>query len=118
MNIFALSVMICFFFLLLVLEMIRRRKISERYSILWLILGLLMLIFSIFPVFLNFISKILGIVYGTSLLFFIGFLFSIIFILHITTVITKQDRKMTLLIQEVALLKSSQEKNNRKDLFQ
>lgn len=109
MNIFVLSIVFCLFFLGFVIEMIRRRRISERYSLLWLFLGFVMLLFSLFPSLLNKISQAMGVVYGTSLLFFFGFLFSIIFILHLTTVITKLDRKMTRLTQELALLKSRQE---------
>ncbi|MEO3945585.1 DUF2304 domain-containing protein [Gorillibacterium sp. CAU 1737] len=105
MNIFVVSVVFCLLFLGSVIEMIRRRKISERYSLLWFILGFIMLIFSLFPKLLNGISSSLGIVYGTSFLFFIGFLFALVFILHLTTVITKLDLKMTRLTQEVALLK-------------
>lgn len=109
MNIFVVSVVFCLLFLGSVIEMIRRRKISERYSLLWLILGFIMLIFSLFPKLLNGLSSSLGIVYGTSLLFFIGFLFALVFILHLTTVITKLDRKMTRLTQEIALLKAEKE---------
>lgn len=109
MNIYVLSVVFCLLFLGFVIEMIRRRKISERYSLLWLILGLIMLIFSLFPGLLNGLASAMGIVYGTSLLFFIGFLFSLVFILHLTTVITKLDRKMTRLTQELALLRSKGE---------
>ena len=109
MNIFFLSVIFCLIFLGFVVEMIRQRRISERYSLLWLILGFVMLLFSLFPTMLNRISQAIGIVYGTSLLFFIGFLFSLVFILHLTTVLTKLDRKMTRLTQELALLKSRQE---------
>ncbi|WP_058301759.1 DUF2304 domain-containing protein [Gorillibacterium timonense] len=109
MNIYVLSVVFCLLFIGSVVEMIRRRKISERYSLLWLILGFVMLIFSVFPKLLNGLASAMGIVYGTSLLFFIGFLFSLVFIIHLTTVITKLDRKMTRLTQEVALLKSQRE---------
>ncbi|MCL6458725.1 MAG: DUF2304 domain-containing protein [Gorillibacterium sp.] len=109
MNILFLSVIFCLIFTSFVVEMIRQRRISERYSLLWLILGFVMLFFSLFPTLLNHISQAIGIVYGTSLLFFIGFLFSLVFIMHLTTVITKLDRKMTRLTQEFALLKSRQE---------
>jgi hypothetical protein len=108
-SIYWLSIIFCLVFLFVTVEMIRRQKISERYSLLWLILGFLMLLFSLFPALLNALSKALGIVYGTSLLFFIGFLFSLVFIMHLTTVITKLDRKLTRLTQEMALLKARQE---------
>jgi hypothetical protein len=109
MNIFVVSVIFCLVFVGFVIEMIRRRQISERYSLLWLILGLIMLFFSLFPKLLNRLAHAMGIVYGTSLLFFIGFLFALVFILHLTTVITKLDRKMTRLTQELALLQSREE---------
>jgi len=109
MNIYVLSIVFSLLFLGFVIEMIRRRQISERYSLLWLILGLIMLIISFFPKLLNSLASAMGIIYGTSLLFFISSLFSLVSILHLTTVITKLDRKTTRLTQELALLKSQGE---------
>ncbi|WP_040948506.1 DUF2304 domain-containing protein [Gorillibacterium massiliense] len=115
MNIYLVAFLFCLGFLLVTIELIRRKKISERYSLLWLLLGLVMLILSLAPELLDGISKALGIVYGTSLLFFIGFLFSLVFIMHLTIVITRMDRKLTRLTQEMALLKARMHEEDTDD---
>ncbi|TCZ76099.1 DUF2304 domain-containing protein [Paenibacillus albiflavus] len=109
MNIFLVSFVFCLFFLFVVIDLIRRKRLEERYSILWIVIGLLMLILSIFPDFLETISQLLGVVYPPSLLFFLGYVFALIVILHLTMVVSKLHRQMTRLIQEVALLKNEKE---------
>lgn len=106
MNIFFVSVLFCLFFLVVVIELIRRKRLEERYSILWIVIAVTMLILSIFPNFLEKISQLLHVEYAPSLLFFMGYVFALVIILHLTTVISKLHRKLTRLIQEVALLKS------------
>ncbi|MCR8643147.1 DUF2304 domain-containing protein [Paenibacillus sp. N1-5-1-14] len=109
MIIFRISIAFCLVFLIIVIELIRRKKLEERYSILWFVVGIIMLILSLFPRMLEQIARLLHVVYAPSVLFFLGFIFSLIIILHLTTVISRMHRKMTRLIQEVALLKREQE---------
>lgn len=63
-----------------------------------------MALFSVFPSLLDLVSHKLHIYYVPSLLFLVGLLFSLVFIMHLTLVISKLHRKLTRLIQEVALL--------------
>lgn len=111
MNIYLVSLIFCLSFLLIVFDFIRRKKLEERYSILWIIIGIFMLILSLFPNILETISQLLNVVYPPSLLFFVGYVFALVVILHLTMVVSKLHRQMTRLIQEVALLKNEQEQN-------
>jgi len=104
MNVYLLSMAFCLVFLSVAIELIRRRKLQERYALLWLALGIPMAGFSLFPHLLESISGLLHISYAPSLLFLIGILFSLAFIMHITTVISRLQQKVTRLVQEVALL--------------
>jgi len=106
MNIYLVSILFCLFFLGVVIELIRRKKLEERYSILWIVIGFVMLVLSIFPNFLEVVSEMLNVIYAPSLLFFIGYVFALVFILHLTTVVSKLHRQITRLIQEVALLQN------------
>ena len=47
--------------LLFVLELVRRRRLQERYSVLWLATGLTLLILAAWPALLERISSVLGI---------------------------------------------------------
>lgn len=113
MNIFLVSIIFCLFFLVVVIDLIRRRRLEERYSILWIVIGLIMLVLSIFPSFLETISQLLHVVYPPSLLFFLGYVFALVVILHLTMVVSKLHRQMTRLIQEVALLKNEREEEKK-----
>lgn len=106
MNVYDLTAVFCLAFVFVTAELIRRRKMEERYAILWLVLGLSMTVFSFFPGMLDRISRLVHVHYAPSLLFLIGLLFSLTFILHLTMVISKLHRRMTRLAQEIALMKS------------
>lgn len=106
MNVYQMTAVFCLLFMLLTTELIRRRKIEERYAILWLMLGIVMTMLSFFPHMLDRLSRLVHVHYPPSLLFLIGLLFSLVFILHLTMVISKLHRRMTRLAQEVALLKA------------
>lgn len=106
MNVYDVAAVFCLTFLLVTVELIRRRKIEERYAILWLVLGLSMTVFTFFPGLLDRFSRLLHVHYAPSLLFLIGLLFSLAFILHLTMVISKLHRRTTRLTQELAILRS------------
>ncbi|MGA2916375.1 MAG: DUF2304 domain-containing protein [Sedimentisphaerales bacterium] len=89
--------------LIVVFELIRRRKLKEEYSLLWLLSGLVILIISIFPDLLNIISNVLGMYYLTSL-FVISFLFLLLIVLHFSTVLSQLSEKNKELTQELSIL--------------
>ena len=89
--------------LTIVFELIRRNKLKEEYSLLWLLSGMVILMFSIFPSLLYIISKALGMYYLTAL-FFISFLFLLLIVLHFSTVISKLSKNNNELTQELSIL--------------
>ncbi|GIP39732.1 hypothetical protein J31TS4_30120 [Paenibacillus sp. J31TS4] len=115
MNIYLLAVVFCLLFLGITVELIRRQKMAERYAIIWLLLGVLMLVFSVFPSLLDRVSALLHIYYAPSFLFFIGLTFSMVIILHLTIVVTRLNRQVTRLIQELALLKAQNKEETSDD---
>ncbi len=95
----AVSVLLLF----VIFELIRRRRLKEEYSLLWLLSGIVILVFSIRPSLLNIISKILGMYYLTTL-FVISFLFLLLIVLHFSTVISRLSEENEELTQELSLL--------------
>lgn len=91
--------------LVLVVELIRRGRLKERYSLLWLFAGLVLLVLSSSRTLLEFISHLLGIYYAPSLLFLLAFLFLLLITLHFTVVISGLSEKNKRLAQELALLR-------------
>lgn len=89
--------------LAIVFELIRRRKLEEEYSLLWLLSGVVIFLFSIFPKLLDVISKMMGMYYLTTL-FVISFLFLLLIVLHFSTVISQLSKKNKELTQELSIL--------------
>ena len=107
MNVYLLAAAFSLTYVFVTIEWIRRQKLDERYALLWLALGLIMTGFCVFPQLLDRFARIARVHYPPSLLFMIGFCFSLTILLHLTLVISKLERKLTRLTQEIALLRAS-----------
>jgi hypothetical protein len=92
--------------LLVVLELIRSRRVRERYALLWLLTAIVLLVLSLWRDGLASISDLVGIAYPPSALFVLGFLFIVIVLLHYSTVISRLSDQNTILAQKLALLES------------
>ena len=93
--------------LFLVLELIRRGRLKERYSLLWLFSSLVLLILSLSRGLLEFLSRQVGIYYPPSLLFLIAFVFLLLITLHFSAVISGLSEKNKRLAQDIALLRQA-----------
>jgi hypothetical protein len=92
--------------LLVVLELIRRRRLREKYAILWLLTGVVLLVFSIWRGGLDTIAGFAQVSYAPAVLFALGALFVILVLLHYSTVISKLADQNTMLAQKVAMLEA------------
>ena len=91
--------------LAVVFELIRSRRLRERYALLWLLTGLVMLALSLWRDGLNTIAGWFGVTqYPPAVLFAAATLFIIVVLLHYSTVISKLADRNTILAQRVALL--------------
>ena len=90
--------------LLLVLELIRRGKLREQYSLLWLFTALVLLVFTFWPGLVGFIAKITGLYYLTALLV-VSFLFLVMILLQFSTIISSLADKNKEVAQHLAILK-------------
>lgn len=91
----------------IVLELIRSRRLRERYALLWLLAGTVLLVFSIWRDGINTIAGWVGIrTYPPAVLFAIAALFFFAVLLHYATVISRLSDQNTLLAQRLALLES------------
>lgn len=93
-------------------EMIRRRKLKEEYSLLWFLTGCVILLFSIFPGVLYWLSAQLHLHHLTTMLLVTsGFLLSIV--LHYSTVISRLSEHEKELAQKVAILSWQLERSGK-----
>ena len=92
-------------FLLYILEMVRRRKLREEYSILWLFGSAMILVLSLKQDWLIGIAHAVGIVYPPSFLVLVGILFILLILIHFSIAISKLHQMNKKMAQEIALMK-------------
>jgi hypothetical protein len=93
--------------LLVVFELIRSRRLRERYALLWLLTGVVLLVLSAWRGGLNTIARWVGVeTYPPAILFAVASLFILAVLLHYSTVISKLSDQNSILAQRVALLES------------
>ena len=91
--------------LLVVLELVRGRRLKERYALLWLATGIVLLVLSAWRDGLNAIAGWLGVTsYPPAVLFAVATLFILLVLLHYSTVISKLTDENVDLAQRIALL--------------
>jgi hypothetical protein len=93
--------------LVAVFELIRSRRLRERYALLWLATGVVLLVLSAWRGGLNTIAGWLGVRgYPPAVLFAVGLLFVILVLLHYSTVISRLTDQNIVLAQRLALLET------------
>jgi len=102
-KIFAIvaSVLIMF----LVVELVRRRKLREEYSWLWLLTGGVIILLVAWYDLLIFITHLIGAVAPTTTLFIFGLLFLMLISLHYSIQISKLSHQVKEMAQQLTLLK-------------
>ena len=91
--------------LLIILELVRRKYLRERYALIWIVTGGLFLLLSIRVHLLYRISNFLGFSIPSNALFFFGILFLLLIVLGLSVITSRFAEKNRILTQEVVLLK-------------
>ena len=104
-NLQLVSCLFIFIVLILVVCMLRNGRINIKYALVWITAITVLLLFLIFPSFFTWLTKLLGFNVGSNMIFagLIAFLMFINIIL--TIIVSNQNNKIRLLIQEVSMLK-------------
>ena len=92
------------FLLALVLELVRRRRLSEEYSFIWIVCAAALLILAVARRSVDRLALWLGIYYPPALLILVLFLFVFVASLYFSLVISQQREQIERLIEEVAIL--------------
>lgn len=100
--------------LLAVFELIRSRRLRERYAILWLVTGVVLLVLSVWREALNTIAGWVGVTtYPPAVLFAVATIFILLVLLHYATVLSKLADQNVILAQRLALLEQALEARER-----
>jgi hypothetical protein len=88
----------------LVFELVRQRRLLERYALLWLFSSAVLLGLSIWRGALEQLASAVGIFYAPSALFAVAFGFVLVLLLHFSLVISRLAEQSKVLAQRVGLL--------------
>ncbi len=101
-------------FLGVILELVRRRMIKERFALLWIISAAAMIVFSVWADLLEVLASLVGIYYAPAVILPIIIFFGVVLFLYFSVIVTKQDEKIKILAQKIALLedKTQETKSN------
>jgi hypothetical protein len=94
--------------LLVVLELVRRRRLLERYALVWLGSTIVLLGLGIWQGLLGKISDAIGVVYPPNALFVIAFGFVLLLLLHFSTAVSRLTDQTKVLAQRLALTEQRQ----------
>jgi|SRR3954447_21373554 len=98
------SVVITSGLLALVFELVRRKRLMERYALLWLFSATVLLALAVWRGLLETIAHTVGIYYAPSALFAIAFGFVLVLLLHFSLVISRLADQNKVLAQRVGLM--------------
>ena len=99
-------VIVCFFIFFFVLFLVRRRKLREEYSWLWLLTSLSLFILVMKYSWLEAITDLIGAVLPTTTLFIGALIFLMLLCVQFSVVISKLTMQIKILVQENALLRA------------
>lgn len=101
-----IAILVSLLFLLYIVRLIIRGKLREEYSIVWIVCTIILILFSLWRDGLELIADFVG-VYEAPNLIFTGAIFAIlIYLLHLSIVVSKLHSQNKQLAQEIALLKN------------
>lgn len=92
-----------------VLELVRRRRLLERYALLWLFSALALLGLAVWSGLLERIASTIGIIYPPNALFLIAFGFVLLLLLHFSLAVSRLTDQTKVLAQRLAMLEERQE---------
>ena len=101
--------------LIAVLELVRRRRLREKYALLWILTAIVLLVLSVWRGAVTSIATALGVSYGPTVLFAVGALFVLVVLLHYSTVISALTDRTVVLSQQMALLEERLRKLEAKE---
>lgn len=102
-----LSIILSICLLFLIFELVRRRRLKEKYAILWFFTGITILCIALFENMLSAMVNLLGIEIPINGVFFLGIFFLILINLHFSVVISNLNDQNKKIAQKLALLEAA-----------
>ena len=100
--------------ILVILELVRRKRLMERYALLWLASGVVLLVFAAWHGLLSTIAFAVGVHYPPALLFAVAFGVELLLLLHFSLAVSSLTDQNKILAQRLAILQERVEEQGRR----
>ncbi|MBU2649746.1 MAG: DUF2304 domain-containing protein [Bacteroidetes bacterium] len=113
-NVQLIAIATSLFFFLLILYLIKKKRIKEEYSLLWIFFAVVFIIFSFWRRGLDYIAEFIGVAYPPAALFIILLMAVFLILIEFSIIISRLSDKNKVLAQEIALLRLEIKKLRKK----
>jgi len=103
------SIVAAVLLVVLVIELVRRRRLSERYALLWLLSAFVILGLAIWQGLLEKLARVTGIAYPPNALFLVALAFVLLLLLNFSAAMSKLQDQTRILAQRLAIIEASGE---------
>ena len=93
-----------------ILKLLSKEKLPVTYSLCWISAAFIILLVGAFPEFVKIITDFIGFETTSNLVIGIMGVIILLITLVLTIIVYEQKKKITLLVQEVSIIKANQEK--------
>ena len=102
LQIFLFAVVVAF--MLVIVNFLRNGKLTFQYSLIWFVLGFVLMLCIIFPDILISASHIVGVEVASNFVFLVEGIFVLVLLISLTLIVSKQRKQIVRLTQRMAIL--------------
>ena len=104
-NILQIFLIICLIlFFIIIINFIAKKRLNLKYSLVWLLADIVMLIVTIFPQIVDIVGSFIGIASPVNTIFLFGGMFIILIVLTLTFIVSHMNNRIYSMTQSIALL--------------
>lgn len=89
-----------------IINMVRKRQLELKYVLAWLFADIVLVILVLFPSLIMMITRLLGIKSTMNMIFFLGFLLSLVIMFTLTVALSKVTASARRMSQTIAILEN------------
>ena len=104
LQIFAILAVLLFLAVLILL--LRKNRLSLKYTLLWLFSGVILLVLSVFPQLLDAFARLIGVYSSVNALFAVMLCCGLLLMISFTAIVSKEKEEIVRLVQELSLLEN------------
>jgi hypothetical protein len=115
MNVTLVGVLASLLVLVLTVELLRRRALREKYAVLWLVVSIVAVLFTVFPSLLGEVSARLGFAVPANFLFALAALVLLVVSMQLSLEVGRLENRTQRLAEELAILRHDVEATQARD---